>query len=169
MEIILKHTWAILIPFILINGYMSYNKTKAYIKVNPSLKKGYESYIFVSTLLWTMPWIIMMIGDLSGVTASLFDYLNPKSLNPFVLAFHTYLFLLWITAVIWVYLKNGAQFLIDYPGLINSKRMGADANVTVKQIKQYSAVIFIIGLFVMVNFWMGNLLLPNLELKNFLK
>ncbi len=54
-----------------------------------------------------------------GKVPSLFHYFRPKDGNPFVIAWFVSIFVLWRLGFIWLFVHNGAEQLIKYPGLFN--------------------------------------------------
>ena len=120
------------------------SQSKKYINQNPGLKKGYDK-IFKGILLFgNIPWVIIAIGELTGITNGLQDYFNPKSLNPLVLIFHFYILLIWVLSVHWIFFKDGADFLAQHPGLISYRRFNNSNDITSsKDIK----ILFALALF----------------------
>lgn len=91
-------------------------RSKSYISKEPSLQSGYDLYFKGILLYGNIPWAIMAIGDLSGMTHSTFDYFNPRNMNPAVLALHVSIIVLWIMSIRWIYFKDGAEFIERHPG-----------------------------------------------------
>src|SRR5690606_38784976 len=120
MELLFKHPWIVFIAFTVLNGLLLKSRSKKYIEANPDLKLGYDNYFKGWLFYGNIPWVIMMIGTLSGVTESIFDYLNPKSMNLMVLVFHFSLIVLWVLSVRWIYFKKGAEFIEKHPGLFQT-------------------------------------------------
>ena len=100
-----------------------------------------------------IPWLIIAIGTISGLTNSTFDYFNPKSLNPMVLIFHASIIVLWILSVWWIYFKNGAEFIEEHPGLLQKSSFSGNTNVTAKQIKQFFPIMLLGGIVGMIMIW----------------
>ena len=93
--------------------------------------------------------MIMMFGDISGVTETIFEYFTPKSMNPMVLAFHGSIVLLWMLSVRWIYFKDGAEFIEKHPAVINRPK----TKITAQQVKQFFPLIIINGVIVMILLW----------------
>jgi len=153
MEILFTHTWIMFIAMTFANGIVLKYRSKKHITRNSELKKGYDNYFKGWIFYGNIPWVIMMIGSLSGMTQGTFDYLNPRSLNPIVLAFHFSIIVLWILSVRWIYFKNGAEFIETHPGLLQKTGFSGTTNVTAKQIKQFLPLMLFGGLIGMIIMW----------------
>jgi hypothetical protein len=157
MEFLFKHTWIFFIAITIVNAFIFKNKTKIYINKNPELQEGYNSIFKYMIIYGTIPWIIMAIGDLTGLTESTFDFLNPRSLNPIVLIFYLVIFFIWGLGLRWIYFRNGAEFIERHPGLIQKRGFGGDPeNISAKQIKIFFALALIGGTSGIIMMWMMN-------------
>jgi len=161
MEIIFKHTWIMFIAVTIANGLVLKFHSKKYIAQNPELKVGYEKYFKGWMFYGNMPWIIMMIGNLSGITNNTFEYFNPKAMNPMVLIFHFSIVVLCILSVRWIYFKNGAEFLEAHPGLFQKSSFSGNANVTAKQIKIFFPIMLLGGIAGMGMMWIIDFPIPQ--------
>lgn len=130
MELIFKHGWIFLIAMTIINGFVFKYRSKKYILENPDLTDGYDK-IFKGWLLYgNIPWIIMAIGDLTKITDGIWEYFNPRLLNPMVLIFHISIILLWVIGSKWIYIEEGAELLAKHPGLIQFHAFGTSKDIT---------------------------------------
>ncbi|MDF3078009.1 MAG: hypothetical protein K0S09_1898 [Sphingobacteriaceae bacterium] len=130
MEFIFKHAWIILTVMTIYNGIAFKKRSKQYIAANNDLERGYDKLVKGWLIYGNLPWVVMAIGDLTGITNSIEDYTNPKSLNPMVLVFHFSIILLWLLGSNWIFLKNGANFLAKHPGLITFHGPGINKDIT---------------------------------------
>ena len=135
------------------NGLVLKHRSKKYIAENPELEEGYDKYFKGLLFYGNIPWVIMMIGDLSGVTQNTFEYFNPKAMNPMVLVFHFSIIVLWVLSVRWIYFKDGAEFIVTHPGLIQKSSFSGKTNVTVKQIKFFFPLMLFGGIAGMIMMW----------------
>ena len=153
MEIIFKQAWIMFIAVTIANAFILKFRAKKYIDKNPDLRKGYENLFKGIMLFGNIPWIIIAIGNLSGMTKSIFDFFNPRALNPIVLIFHASIIILWTLSVRWIYFRNGAAFLESHPGLIGKHGFSGNSDVTAKQIKIFFPLMLLGGIVGMIMMW----------------
>ena len=153
IKAIFVHGWILFIAVTIANGLYLRVRSKEYIRQNPALQAGYDKYFRGWLIYGNIPWVIIGIGNLSGMTSNIFDYFNPKTLNPMVLLFHASIIVLWILAVYWIYFKNGAEFIEKHPGLIVKQYPSSDRNPSVSSIKILSPLILFGGVVTMVMMW----------------
>jgi hypothetical protein len=108
-----KYFWLIGIFFALVNGYSLRARMKTALPQRPELE-GYERFALGYTLFYLLPWIVMGVGIMLGGTRRVFDYLDPCSGNPYVIAFHLTIALLIIGLASWGWFFGGAAYLIRY-------------------------------------------------------
>ena len=63
--------------------------------------------------------IVIGVGILVGGVQTVFDYMNPREGNPYVILFHITVVVLWALFVMWIYFGEGAEFLARHPGWLN--------------------------------------------------
>jgi hypothetical protein len=130
MDIIFRFGWIFLIIMTIINGFVLKYRSKKYIDQNPELADGYDK-LFKGWLLYgNIPWLVMAIGDLTKITNGIWEYFNPKLMNPMVLLFHASIIIIWIIGSNWIYFKNGADFLAKHPGLFKFEGPGFSNDIT---------------------------------------
>jgi hypothetical protein len=61
----------------------------------------------------------MGLGIIVGSTHNVFDYLDPRGGNAYVIIFHITGIVLLALSVFWIYFAGGAEFLIKHPGTMN--------------------------------------------------
>lgn len=157
METIFKNPWIFLIGVTIANGMFLKHNSKKYIAQNPELEQGYDMLFKGLITYGNIPWVIMMIGNLSGMTQYGFEYLNPRAMNPMVLAFHLSIILLWVLGIRWIYFKNGAEFMESHPGLLRKKGFGDDTDLTAIEIKMFFSLMLMGGITGMVILWVVDL------------
>ncbi|MEN6319548.1 MAG: hypothetical protein ABFD82_12425 [Syntrophaceae bacterium] len=117
-ELISKHFWFIAITVTIINWLIFRKRAQKYIQKNPQLEEGYAS-LFRGYLFWmNIPWVIMGIGCTFGGVPSVWHYFRPMDGNPYVLAWFGSVFCLWILGTFWLFFRDGAETLVQYPGAI---------------------------------------------------
>ena len=160
VEIIFKQAWIMFIAVTIANAFILKFRAKKYIAENPDLKTGYENLFKGSILFGNIPWIIIAIGNLSGMTKSIFDFFNPRAMNPIVLIFHASIIVLWILSVRWIYFRNGADFLERHPGLIGKHGFIGNSNVTAREIKIFFPLMLLGGIAGMIMMWIMQIPAP---------
>lgn len=158
---IFKHTWIIFIAITIANGLILKYRSKKHIIQNPELEDGYNKYFWGWLFFGNVPWIIMMIGNLSGMTKNTVEYFNPQAMNPIVLIFYFSIIVIYLLGIRWIYFMNGAEFIESHPGLVQKSSYGGGTNVTAKQVKLYFAIMLLGGILGMVFIWNIDLSLPQ--------
>jgi len=154
MEIVFKNFWIFFILVTILNGIILKVRSRKYISENPELKEGYKKYFKGWIFYGNIPWLIMAIGNISGMTENVFEYLNPRSWNPIVLIFHVSVVVLWILGIRWIYFYKGAEFIELHPGLFQKSSFKSNRNLTAKDVKIYYAVAVLSGSIAMIITWM---------------
>jgi hypothetical protein len=161
MILIFKHFWIACIIVMFVNYFILKNETQKYIQQNTDLKTGYDKLFKAFLIFGTIPWIIMGLGDLSGMVNNVFDFLNPKALNPFVLALHLYMIIVYVMLIRWIYFKKGAEFLVQHPDFF---RINAGWRKSIQPtpilIKLFFALMLLGGISAMVGMWVAAPELP---------
>lgn len=143
------------------NGLVLKYRSKKYIDQNPELKEGYDKCFKGWMFYGNIPWIIMMIGNLSGITNNTFEYFNPKAMNPMVLIFHLSIVALWVLSIRWIYFKNGAEFLAAHPGLTQKSSFRGNTKLTAKEIKTFFPLMLLGGIAGMAIMWTMDFPIPQ--------
>ena len=135
MPVIDKMFWVIAIGVTSLNAYLLRLRAQTEIARNPELAAGYRQLIKGYLILLNLPWLVMGLGIVVGGTGSVFEYIAPRSGNPYVIAFHLTAIILWALTMYWIYLARGAEFLITHPGVMNIdiKRSGASVSTNCRQ------------------------------------
>ncbi|MBD0395870.1 MAG: hypothetical protein ICV52_19030 [Microcoleus sp. C1-bin4] len=143
-----KIFWLLAIGVTVVNAYIIKSRSREVITRHPELKEGYEK-IFRGYLIYlNIPWIVMGIGILAGGVSDVFDYFYPRAGNPFVLAFHLSIIILWALSIYWIYFRGGAEFLVKHPGVVNIK--------SVLGFKVLFALMLLGGMFGLILMWSGD-------------
>lgn len=111
--------WVIAIGTTCLNAYFLHSRAQTEIARNPELADGYRLLTKGYLISLNVPWLVMGLGIIAGGTRGVFDYFDPRSGNPYVIAFHITILILWFLAIFWVYFAGGAEFLVRYPGVWN--------------------------------------------------
>ena len=111
MDIVFKYFWIIMIAVTVINALIFKYKADGYIAQDPSLAKGYKDYINIFLVSANIPWIIVAIGNSTGMTNNMMEYLHPRAMNPIVLLYHFDVIISLVLLFWWVYLKNAQNLL----------------------------------------------------------
>ncbi len=162
MEIIFKRAWVIFIAVTIANVFILKYRTKKYIVENSGLKDSYHKFFKGLLIYGNIPWVIMMIGDLSGTIKNVFEYFNPKAMKPLVLTFHFSIVVLWILSVRWFYFKKGAEFLETHSGILQRRSIvNGNVNITAKQIKLFFPLMLLGGIVGMIMMWISDFPIPE--------
>ncbi len=153
VELIVKNIWIVFIAFTILNGFILKSRSKKYIEANPELKIGYENFFRGYIFYCNIPWIVIMIGNLSGLTKDIFEYLDPKAMNPIVLIFHLSIIILWILGIRWIYFKKGAEFIEKHPGLFRRSSLQGISDISAKQVKLFFPLMLLGGVIAMILMW----------------
>lgn len=145
--------WIIFIAVTCLNALYLKKKSQSIIAENPKLAEGYDKLIKGFLIFGNIPWIIMGLGILTGQVESVFDYLNLRSLNFFVILFISTLIILWILLLRWIFFKNGANFLEEHPGLMTRMNLSGNKNLTATQIKIFIPLMILGGVVALVLMW----------------
>ena len=114
-----KIFWVIAIGITCVNALILRSRARKEIDRNPELADGYAQLFKGYLVFPNIPWLVMGLGIIVGGTRGVFDYFDPRSGNPYVIAFHLTGFVLWALAIFWIYVAGGAEFLVRYPGVMN--------------------------------------------------
>lgn len=115
-----KHFWLMAILISFVNMAIFKKRILEHTSEKPELKEGYEKLIKGYMIYGNIPLVVMGIGCTIGKIPNVFEFFRPKSGNIYVLAFFAAIFLEWILGVYWLFFKNGAQMLVDYPGMFRT-------------------------------------------------
>lgn len=137
MDIMSKHTWMLFILVTFINAFIMRIRVKAHIELNPELKDGYNK-LFKNFLIYgNILWIIAGIGEITGKTKSIFDFLCPGQFNPIVLLFHITVIALGIFGSYWIFLKNGGEFLSKHSNFFNYREPSKSVQLNNNKVKLF--------------------------------
>jgi len=151
-NIFFKHTWIMFMAVTFLNAFVLKKRFDKYAEQQPEMEDAYRKIINGIITYGNIPWIIMMLGDISGYTNGVFDFFNPSSLNPFVLLFHFSIIVFWLISIRWIFFKNGAEFLANHPELTR-KGNYSKFSYGATEIKILFVVILIGGIAAMLMMW----------------
>ena len=151
MPFVFKHTWILFMAVVVANGLIFKVRSRAYIESDPDLKPGYDKLIRGWLIYVNLPWAVMAIGDLTGMTNGTFDYFRPRLLNPVVLIFHLTVVVIWALGCKWIYVDGGANSLARHPGFV----IGGRGEVTSPlKIKVLWGIGVLAGIVAMSSMWL---------------
>jgi hypothetical protein len=87
----------------------------------------------------TLPWIVMGLGQVTGGTATVWDYFRPQDMNPFVLAFVGSVVALSLAMVYWIFFMGGAQKAAELK-LMQTYGISGQAPLSQRQVKLFAAL-----------------------------
>ena len=112
-----RHLWLLFIVVGVINLVSVWRNLQGLIAQRPDLAQGYRRYFLGVAVFLTLPWLIMGVGIEVGGVPNLFGFLSLRDRNPYVIAFHAALTAMLVLTCYWVFLRRGAEFLVEHPGL----------------------------------------------------
>lgn len=152
-----KAFWFIAIGVTCVNALILRSRARKEIERNPDLAEGYSQLLKGYLVFLNIPWLVMGLGIILGGTRSVFDYFDPRSGNPYVIAFHITGLVLWALTVFWVYIVGGAEFLVRYPGVMNYDIKSPLV------LKLLFAVMLLAGMAAEIAMWSGRLPVPTVD------
>lgn len=114
-----RYFWLVALVICAVNTAAYRHRIRVYSLEHPERARGYQQFLVGFVIINVLVWSIMGIGIVFGGLPNVFAYFNPSTGNPYVLAWHGVIFSLWILAIVWMFFRGGAQFLVDHPGLLN--------------------------------------------------
>jgi len=122
-HLVSEYFWAIALAFSAFN----YRKADqaAMAVVAPAKVSEAKTYVRNFAAAGALPWLIMGIGQVTGVTPTAWYYFRPQDGNIFVLAWLSVIFALSVAFAWWVFLANGAQKVVEYNLLAAVGQSGA--------------------------------------------
>ena len=111
--------WLIAIGITCVNAYLLHSRGQKEIARNPELADGYTQLVKGYLIYLNIPWLVMGLGIVVGGTRNVFDYLDPRGGNTYVMFFHITVIVLWALSIYWIYFAGGAEFLVRHPGAMN--------------------------------------------------
>jgi len=161
MPAIFNHFWIMFIIVTVANGLIWKSKSKKYIAENPELQEGYDSLIKGWLIYGNIPWIIMGIGMITGLTKSMDEFFNPRLGNPIVIVFFLAIIVEWILGSRWIFFQGGAEKLVKHPGMFTQTEKGNEKFELMK-IKLLWIAGMIGGIFGLYMMWKMNIPLETL-------
>lgn len=161
MEILFNNAWIMFIVVMIANGLVLKFRSKKYIRENPDLRAGYDLFFKGWIIYGNIPWLIIGLGNIAGLTHSIFEYFNPKAMNPIVLIFHASIIILWVLSIRWIYFMNGAEFIEKHPALFQRSSLNGSKDMMAKQIKLFYPIMLLGGVAGMVMMWIMDIPSPQ--------
>ena len=113
-DYITKFFWALGLIFAVWEHYSWTTKKNQLLLQQPELADSYDRVMWGHTIFYSLPWLVMGIGILSGRVDNVFDFLRPRSGNAFVLAFYFIIVVSTLPLAVWVWAFGGASYLSPY-------------------------------------------------------
>jgi hypothetical protein len=124
--------------------FMNYSEEK------PSLKKGYSNLLLGYLIVLGIPVVILVLSEFIGEI----KLINLKVTNPYSIALQIYGVLFVLVGIYWIYVKDGAKFLSEHPGLLRFRFVFFRENITnTFYIKSICIFLWISILFVIFRCW----------------
>lgn len=117
MDAVFRHFWVMALGSTLLNAAIWWWNGRQYRASNPALAAGYRSLTRGFVVWGSLPWLVMGAGAVLGGTR-VFDYFDPSSGNPWILAWHASVVSIWALLAYWTFLRGGAELIARHPGLL---------------------------------------------------
>ena len=105
-----QYFWLICLAISIVN----YGIARRRIHLNGSNVDVALHYLRWFALAGALPWALMGIGQLTGLTPTVWYYFRPQDLNPFVVLWFACIFAVTIIYAVWVLLMGGAQKVREF-------------------------------------------------------
>jgi len=116
MSLLFRHFWAVAILINLVNAALSWGRARKDAAARPERAREYRLLLHAFFLHSNVPWIVMGMGVVIGGVPTVFHFLRPRDGNPWVLAFHGVIVMLWLICSILLF-TGGAEFLARRSGV----------------------------------------------------
>lgn len=161
IKFVFKNFWLLCIVVTLMNAFYFKFRARSLVKDNPDLEEGYNK-VFWGTLIFAgIPWLVMGIGTTIGGIPTLFHFFRLRDGNPYVIAYHFTIVVIWILTVIWIYFKDGANFWIKYMLPLRGPSLLPRPVFSVLDVKIWFALCLLGGLVGITMMWLTNIPVPD--------
>lgn len=92
----------------------------------------------------------------------IFDFFNPRTMNPIMLLFYFAIIAIGMVTTIWIYLLNGAEFIERHPEVVQVNLFGNRTHFTARQVKLFYPVMAALFIAVIVLLWKVDIPAPSL-------
>jgi hypothetical protein len=140
------HFWLVALGITLLNALIMRGWAQKFINAQPELAEGYRQLFWGMLCFLGLPWLVMGFGIVVGGVPTPFHFLNPKTGNPFVLAFHLTIVFLWVLYLVWIYFWEGAEFYVKYITPLRRSTALTRSPLGIKVMAAFSLVAGLIGL-----------------------
>jgi len=158
IEFAFKNFWLLAIIITLINAYYFKVRSRSLVRDNPDLKDDYNKVFWGTIVFLGIPWLVMGIGMTIGGIPTVFHFFRPRDGNPYVIAFHLNIIIIWILSIIWIYFKDGANFWVKYITPLGRQTLFTGS---VLGVKIWFALSLLGGIAGMAMMWLINIPVPN--------
>lgn len=126
MKILDNHPWTILLIVVLISALIFAFRFSRYTIEKPHLKKGYNQLLVGYLIVGLIPTLIVFLADfIDGI-----NFKKNTEFNYWSLSLQIYGLVISLVGLLWVFLRNGAEFLSNHPGLLRFKFVIVRDNIT---------------------------------------
>ncbi len=139
-----RYIWALIIIY----SYFNISAPKPLLETWENDEKIIDEYKSLrKNILLTIniPWIIMGLGILSGDVPSVWRFFGPSNGDPFILLFFISAALVWIGALYWTFMSNGAEKVAKYQ-LFSLIFIGKRKEITASGFKLYLVLMVIVSI-----------------------
>ena len=114
--LLVRHFWLVCILVNGVNGFVWWRRAQPRIAERAELAPGYRRLVRGWIFWSSIPWLVMGIGILLGGVPDVTYFFSAKN-GPFVIAWYVSLVAVQLLATWWIFARNGAEELVQHPGL----------------------------------------------------
>ena len=103
-----RYFWLVCLATSFINYLLARRRMRAATTDPRAVEEG-EQYMRRFALAAALPWALMGLGQMSGITPTIWYYFRPQDLNPFVTAWFACIFVASVIHAGWVLSMDGAE------------------------------------------------------------
>ncbi|WP_133166843.1 hypothetical protein [Solimicrobium silvestre] len=119
-----------------------------------------DSKVRWKLFLWMCaPWFAMGIGQRFGGVPTVWHFLKPGDGNPWVALFFLSVFGCWLLAAYWVYLRDGANAIVEHQ-LIRINGLTGQVKLTPNKVKLVVALMLIGGIAAALTMFSNHMVVP---------
>jgi len=112
-----QYFWALALVFTAFNTFSYRQAMSRLMQKQPEQAERYAPWPYGFILLNGIIWLTMGFGMLVGGVPSLFSFFDPGAGNPYVITWHIVLVSIWVIAFLWIFVGQGARYIVDHPGM----------------------------------------------------
>lgn len=122
--------WAAGIYAVALTGLLMFLNIRGKIRKDPGFGPGYRQIILRFLFSGIVPFLVMGLGIETGKVALVYQFLEIRKLNTFVLFFWFSVLAVWAVQTVWIFFQGGAETLARHPGLLKFRGLRFFSDIT---------------------------------------